>query len=295
MVGEGKGKKVLVVDDEPFLVEIMKESLEMIGFEVFEAFSGSEALNLLGKNQLDMLVTDLSLPDMDGLEVIGSAKRTNPDLICIGVTGHVRDYKYIDVIKAGAVDFIKKPFDIEELQAKALRAINERMHIEELKRLSQTDPLTGLLNRRSFFQRLREELKRAERQKYRVSVMMMDLDGFKEINDTKGHLEGDRILIETAKIIKSKIRDGIDLACRYGGDEFALMIVDAPDYVLEKIAMRIQEEMEQRLSCGITVGYATANQGYSAEELVNEADKRLLEIKETKKETRGLRLVKALR
>lgn len=295
MVGEGKGKKVLVVDDEPFLVEIMKESLEMIGFEVFEAFSGSEALNLLGKNQLDMLVTDLSLPDMDGLEVIGIAKRTNPDLICIGVTGHVRDYKYIDVIKAGAVDFIKKPFDIEELQAKALRAINERMHIEELKRLSQTDPLTGLLNRRSFFQRLREELKRAERQKYRVSVMMMDLDGFKEINDTKGHLEGDRILIETAKIIKSKIRDGIDLACRYGGDEFALMIVDAPDYVLEKIAMRIQEEMEQRLSCGITVGYATANQGYSAEELVNEADKRLLEIKETKKETRGLRLVKALR
>lgn len=295
MVGEGKGKKVLVVDDEPFLVEIMKESLEMIGFEVFEAFSGSEALNLLGKNQLDMLVTDLSLPDMDGLEVIGIAKRTNPDLICIGVTGHVRDYKYIDVIKAGAVDFIKKPFDIEELQAKALRAINERMHIEELKRLSQTDPLTGLLNRRSFFQRLREELKRAERQKYRVSVMMMDLDGFKEINDTKGHLEGDRILIETAKIIKSKIRDGIDLACRYGGDEFALMIVDAPDYVLEKIAMRIQEEMEQRLSCGITVGYSTANQGYSAEELVNEADKRLLEIKETKKETRGLRLVKALR
>lgn len=295
MVGEGKGKKVLVVDDEPFLVEIMKESLEMIGFEVFEAFSGSEALNLLGKNQLDMLVTDLSLPDMDGLEVIGIAKRTNPDLICIGVTGHVRDYKYIDVIKAGAVDFIKKPFDIEELQAKALRAINERMHIEELKRLSQTDPLTGLLNRRSFFQRLREELKRAERQKYRVSVMMMDLDGFKEINDTKGHLEGDRILIETAKIIKSKIRDGIDLACRYGGDEFALMIVDAPDYVLEKIAMRIQEEMEQRLSCGITVGYATTNQGYSAEELVNEADKRLLEIKETKKETRGLRLVKALR
>lgn len=295
MVGEGKGKKVLVVDDEPFLVEIMKESLEMIGFEVFEAYSGSEALNLISKNQLDMLVTDLSLPDMDGLEVIGNAKKTNPDLICIGVTGHVRDYKYIDVIKAGAVDFIKKPFDIEELQAKALRALNERMHIEELKRLSQTDPLTGLLNRRSFFQRLREELKRAERQRYRVSVMMMDLDGFKEVNDTKGHLEGDRILIETAKIIKSKIRDGIDLACRYGGDEFALMIVDAPDYVLEKIARRIQEEMEQSLNCGITVGFATHRSGYSAEELVNEADKRLLEIKETKKGSRGLRLVKASR
>lgn len=291
MVEEGRGKKVLVVDDEAFLVEIMKESLEMIGFEVLEAYSGTEALKLLSNNQLDMLVTDLSLPDMDGLDVISTAKKMNPDIISIGVTGHVRDYKYIDVIKAGAVDFIKKPFDIEELQAKALRALNERLYLEELTKLSQTDPLTGLLNRRSFFQRLRDELKRSERQKYKVSCMMMDLDGFKEINDKKGHLEGDRILIETAKIIRSKIRDGVDHACRYGGDEFAAIIVDAPETVLERIAGRIEEEMEDKVECGISIGYSSSRPGISAEELVNEADKRLLEKKEFRKRTKGLKLI----
>ncbi len=288
---EGKDIKALVVDDEPFLVEIMKESLEMIGLEVTEAFLGSQALKIISENRVDMLVTDLNLPDIEGLEVIKSAKKINPDIICIAVTGHVRDYKYIDVIKAGAVDFVKKPFDIEELQVKALRALNERLHIQELTRLSQTDPLTGLLNRRSFFQRLREELKRSERQNYRVSVMMMDLDNFKEINDTKGHLEGDRLLMESAKIIRTKIRDSVDQACRYGGDEFAVMVVDAPEEVLERIATRIEEEMWSTLMTGVTVGWASHKRGQTAEELVNEADRRLLEKKDIKRATRGLKVL----
>jgi len=285
METENYGKKVLVVDDEPFLVEIMKESLTMIGLEVLEAYTGYEAIKILSQNEIDMLVTDLSLPDIDGLEVIRQGKKVNPNLICIGVTGHVREYKYMDVIKAGAIDFIKKPFDIEELQVKVMRAFSERRHIEELQRLSQTDPLTGLLNRRSFFQRVKDEIKRSDRQGTKLAVMMLDLNDFKEINDTKGHLEGDRILKESAKIIRSKIRDGIDVAARYGGDEFSVMVVDAPENVLNRIANRIKEDILTKLGCGVGIGYAIHKKGGSAEDLIGEADKNLyLDKKNTKVE-----------
>jgi|YNPBryantNP2012_1023418.scaffolds.fasta_scaffold03177_2 diguanylate cyclase (GGDEF)-like protein len=291
METETQGKRVLVVDDEPFLVEIMKESLSLIGLEVLEAYTGTEALKILTNNDVDMLVTDLSLPDINGLELISQGKKIKPDLICIGVTGHVREYKYIDVIKAGAIDFIKKPFDIEELQVKVMRAFSERRHIKELQRLSQTDPLTGLLNRRSFFQKLRDEIKRSGRQGSKLSVMMLDLDGFKEINDTKGHLEGDRILKESAKIIRSKIRDGVDVAARYGGDEFSIMLVDAPESVLNRIANRIKADISKNLECGVSIGYATYKNGESAEDLVSEADKNLYTDKKKNKMARAAELV----
>ena len=116
----------------------------------------------------------------------------------------------MDVIHAGASDFIKKPFDLEELEAKVSRIIGERSLRQELNRLSMTDSLTGLFNHRQFFERLREEMVRASRQREPLSIVLFDLDDFKAYNDTHGHLAGDEVLRDVGGIILKCIREGVD-------------------------------------------------------------------------------------
>ncbi len=278
-----RGALILVVDDEPLLVEIMADALGMLGFKVQQAHTGREAMEKFTKEPFRLVVTDLSLPDIDGLELIRWIKGRSEDTLCIAVTGYIRNYRYIDVIKAGAVDFIRKPFDVEELQIKALRALQEKKYLDELKRLSDTDPLTGLYNRRTLIKRLGEEIKRAERQNTRLLFMMLDLDGFKAINDTKGHMEGDRILTQTARIIMSKIREGVDIAARYGGDEFSIIVIDAPENIAERIGQRINEEALKNLGVGVSYGYAMHQKGIKVDQLIKEADSRLYMNKNERK------------
>ena len=185
----------------------------------------------------------------------------------------------MDVINAGASDFIKKPFGIEELEAKIRRLITERNLRKELNRLSITDSLTDLYNQRHFYSRLKEEVVRADRQKHPLSLILLDLDNFKKYNDNFGHLAGDEILRKAGEIIRSCIRDGVDSGYRYGGDEFAVILIDADIDIAKEIGARIEIAFINEGDITVSTGYSRFSNGMSVRELVSEADRELYKAK----------------
>jgi len=271
-------ESVLVVDDDSQFRETLVKLLSLRGFETGSASSGPAALEELKENTYTFLLADMKMPDMDGLKLIGQVYQNYPDISIIAMTGYAEGYRYIDVINAGASDFIKKPFESEELEAKVNRIINERNLRQELNRLSITDSLTGLYNQRHFYGRLHEELMRARRQNDSLSLILLDLDHFKAYNDTYGHLAGDEVLRNFGRIISSSIREGVDSGYRYGGDEFAVILIDADLSIAREIGKRIQATLQEG-NFTASVGYATLKDGMTVKELVLEADKKLYKAK----------------
>jgi two-component system cell cycle response regulator len=282
-------ESILVVDDEEFVREPIVAMLERLGFKAEAAGSGQEALEILAKEGTTFLLTDIRMPgNVDGLELIRQTKRQYPDVFAIAMTGHSKEFNYVEVVNAGAIDFVNKPFGIEELEAKIKRAIIERNTRQELNRLSITDSLTGLYNQRHFYVRLKEEMVRSKRQNYNLALILLDLDGFKQYNDRFGHLAGDKLLQKVGEVISSSVRQDVDSGYRYGGDEFAVILIDADAAVAEMMSLRIRDGIE--MACGLTAsaGYTAFSDSRTAEELVAEADKRLYKCKEQgKKEIHG--------
>ena len=271
---------ILVADDEESVREPVVAMLEHLGFKADSAVNGEDALEMLTQKPYTFLLTDIRMPGIDGLELIKRAKKNHPEICGIAMTGFSKEFDYVEVINAGAADFVNKPFVIEELEAKIKRAIIERNIRQELQRLSITDSLTGLYNQRHFYARLNEEIARAKRQKHNFALILLDLDDFKQYNDKHGHLAGDELLQNVGKVINRNVRQGVDLGFRYGGDEFAVVLIDADEPVAEMMASRIKTGIEEE--CGITAssGNVIFTENLTAEMLVEKADKRLYGWKE---------------
>jgi diguanylate cyclase (GGDEF)-like protein len=274
---------ILVVDDEEGIRGPVTKMLQHLGFRAEAASDGREAVEALKENRFTFLLTDIQMPEMNGLELISHVRSEYPNVCSIAMTGYEKEFKYIDVINAGATDFVNKPFGMEELEAKLKRAIVERNTRQELSKLSITDALTGLYNQRHFYARLRDEMKRAERQKHALALILLDLDDFKQYNDTYGHLAGDKLLSNIGAIIQSSIREGVDSGYRYGGDEFAVILIDADVDISQGIGKRIERAIVKE--CGITasMGYSSFSDETSPEELVNRADQKLYKFKGARK------------
>ncbi len=219
-----KKENLLVVDDEIDVGNVVKELLSNLGFNAYSVTSGKSALKEIRNRDYTFLITDINMPELNGIELIKIVKREIPYINVIAMTGYDKNYTYIDVINEGANDFIIKPFEIDELEAKIKRILIERHIKDEFARLSITDNLTGLFNQRHFYNKLNEEADRANRQEHALSLILLDLDKFKYYNDKHGHLAGDDALVNSGKIILSNIRENVDTAFRYGGDEFAVIL-----------------------------------------------------------------------
>jgi two-component system, cell cycle response regulator len=277
-------ENILIVDDDPYLKETLEQLLRRLGFPSESVSSGMDAIKKLGENKYSIVLTDMKMPGMDGLELIGRI-RDGFDISTIAMTGYSEGYTYVDVINAGASDFIKKPFGIEELEAKIRRIITERNLRKELNRLSITDSLTELYNQRHFYDRLNDEVIRASRQKHTLSLILLDLNNFKTYNDSYGHLEGDEVLKSVGKIIMSCIREGVDSGYRYGGDEFAIILIDADIDITQDISLRIEKAFEDKGKVTVSIGYAIFSNGMTTTDLVLAADKELYRSKQkTKKD-----------
>ncbi len=274
---------ILVVDDEESVRAPIVQMLKHLGFQANPAAHGQEALEELSNKPYTFMLTDIRMPGMDGLQLIQRVRGEFPHIYSIAMTGYSKDYKYIDVINAGATDFINKPFGLEELEAKVRRAILERNIRQELSRLSITDALTGLYNQRHFYARLQDEIRRAERRKDELSLILLDLDNFKRYNDTRGHLAGDELLHNVGEIITTNIRQGMDSGYRYGGDEFAIILVDAAEEVTRQIGERVGKAIEEECGLGATMGYAQFSKGMTPEAFVDRADKELYRLKSEKR------------
>jgi diguanylate cyclase (GGDEF)-like protein len=257
--------KVLIVDDVPDTVEIIKKVLEYEGYEVFTAYTGEEGVRIALEKDLDVVVMDINLPGIDGNQALRQIHGKNPDQSVIILTAYATVDNAIQALKDGATDFIRKPFENDHLVyviqkcVENTRIIREKQKLEEeIRRLSITDDLTGLYNHRHFFKTLKTELTRAKRQKHRLALLMFDLDNFKEYNDVYGHLEGDRVLTKIGEIVVQCIRSNVDTGYRYGGDEFAIILIGVDLNKALDIAERLRAIIEKAELGTITVSVGLA-------------------------------------
>ena len=270
-----KSESILVVDDDHAFRNVLVEFLSTLGFRADGVGDPFKALEMLEKDKHAFMLTDMMMPEMDGMQLIKKVLDTYTDISIIAMTGYSTGYRYVDVINNGASDFIKKPFDLGELEAKIRRIIVERNLRKELSRLSITDSLTGLFNQRHFYSRLNDEIKRADRQRHPLALILLDLDNFKNYNDTMGHLAGDEVLRYAGQTITKYIRQGVDSGYRYGGDEFAIILIDADLDVAQGIGERIANSFKEDGTISASRGYAIFLEGMDAEDLVGIADKDL--------------------
>ena len=237
--------RILLVDDDPVILEMLKSTMTALGHAFDTALDGEAAKAKLKQGNFTVVLTDLTMPRCDGMELLKHVKEEYPKIAVIIVTGHAEIHGYTDVIRAGASDFIAKPFGMDELEAKVSRVIREQTLIRKLEHLSMCDMLTDLYNRRCFEMKLLEEVPRAHRQGYPVFLALLDVDRFKVYNDQYGHQAGDRVLQEIGRILMQCTRENVDWCFRFGGDEFAIIIPYATIAQAGQIADRIQERYRQ--------------------------------------------------
>jgi diguanylate cyclase (GGDEF)-like protein len=229
-----KPANILVIDDSDTVREEIVRTLSKVIFtnRFHEAGDGIEGFKIALNNPVDLIICDLEMPRMDGFKFIAmlQSREELKDIPVILLTGRVDQEIKIKGLEQGACDYVTKPFDAGELVARVnvqlkIKALQDELKRsnEMLKELSNTDALTHLYNRRFLMETLEIEFQRAKRKKDILSLVLLDIDHFKKVNDTYGHQEGDNVLVAVAKLVKSMVRR-YDIAARYGGEEFVVVL-----------------------------------------------------------------------
>lgn len=249
MVRSKDNTRVLIVDDDEAVRSTMNEYIQTAGYDSEAVSCAEEALETIKKNEFQVIITDIILPAMGGLELTKSIKKAH-DTDVIVMTGYGDEYSYEEAINVGASDFVIKPVRLEELLLRLKRVLKEReltkervRMMEKLQKLAVTDGLTKLYNSRSFYSQLETEVDRFNRYKHPLALLLLDLDHFKEYNDSYGHLEGDKVLVRFSQIIKSCLRAN-DSAYRYGGEEFTVILPETAGAEARTVAHRIRSALE---------------------------------------------------
>ena len=237
--------KVLVADDSPISRHLLQVSLCTSGYDTILASDGAEALRVLEQEEGPKLVIlDWMMPHMDGVEVCRSIrKRTAERYVYIILLTAKGDQEEINEgLEAGADDYIIKPFDLQELKAR-LRVGKRILELhDQLVSQATHDSLTSLLNRSAILEVLQKELIRSVREKNPVAVIMTDLDHFKHVNDTYGHLAGDAVLREAARRLSASLR-AYDAVGRYGGEEFLVVAASCSVAGGTELAERLRQSI----------------------------------------------------
>jgi two-component system, cell cycle response regulator len=303
---EGEGTRILVVDDVPDNVEILDARLASRGYEIVTAANGEEALERVRENPPHLILLDVMMPGMDGHEVARRIKDDTrlPFIPIILVTALTEADDVVQGLESGADDHISKPFNFRELEARVramlrIKRLQDELDLknrqledanQRLKKLSITDGLTELFNHRHVHELLHDEFERTLRSADPLSVAMIDLDRFKQVNDTYGHPTGDVILYETARIIRQTARE-IDMVGRYGGEEFIALLPGTDEEAACAFAERVRARVEENVfRDGATEVRMTMSAGVASfpgegidtpEVLLKAADAALYEAKES--------------
>jgi two-component system, cell cycle response regulator len=292
--------QALVVDDSAVYRKLIGDHLRSWGFGVTLAESGSEAWQILQQPEAPKLVLlDWVLPDLDGIELcqrIRQAGLSGPYVYVILLTSKEGRQNMLDAMQAGADDYLVKPFDELELKARLLvgkRILDLQEQLvsarESMRHAATHDSLTGLMNRGEILAMLERELERARRERKPVGVVLGDIDHFKNVNDTLGHLFGDEALREIARRLRAQLRvyDGVG---RYGGEEFLLILpnCDLPNTLLRANKLRemvastpvVCSAEERLITMSMGVAVSACDGKNKVEVLLNQADAGLYAAKE---------------
>jgi len=302
---------ILIADDEEIIRDLLTEHLTDEGFRVLAVPSGEEALEVFRQDPNHLVITDIRMGGMSGVQLLEEIKKMDADAQVIMITSHASLDTAVATLRAGAYDYVHKPFeDLDQVTEAVIRAMDKiqlihqnRQLIESLEQnnlmmeksnkalteLAVRDGLTGLFNLRHFMEILNEELTRTARYGRTLCLIMLDVDHFKIYNDTHGHPAGDEVLKTLADIITSRLRD-VDRSARYGGEEFVLLLPETDRKSGKVVAEDIRAQMESYPFKGresqplgaVTVSFGVAqfpSDGEDAAVLIKQADDALYRAK----------------
>lgn len=247
---KSSSRRIFVVDDDQDNLTLVASALRHEGHEVETASCGEEALEKLGPMTPDLVLLDINMPGISGYEILTELRKREPYVSVIFVSGRSSSSDVVQGLDAGADDYVCKPFNPHVLLAR----VRAQLRIKDLHdslceantrllELVDIDDLTGLYNMRSIYHKLDGEIARGRRYGRAVGVVMMDMDNFKNVNDTNDHLFGSFVLSEVGKIIRGTIRQE-DFAARYGGDEFLIALSETSVEGARSFADRLRKAIE---------------------------------------------------
>lgn len=298
--------KILVVDDSKAIRQVVAECVKTLGHEVAYAENGEQCLQHVADNEVDLILMDVEMPHLNGVEATKAIRELKKAdwFPIIFLTCHSDDDSFVNGILAGGDAYLAKPINPLRLQVTVVAM--ERIYImrqrlfktqkelqrvnEELEQLSFFDQLTGLANRRNFDMSLEKQFALSRRNRSPLSLIMCDIDYFKQYNDAYGHQLGDQCLQHVANLIKLPIGRPTDMPCRYGGEEFAVILPDTPQqgayFIAEKMRTTVlQAELEHKASklqpqVTLSLGMAThTGIFHNSAELIKAADDALYRAK----------------
>lgn len=285
-------KTILLVDDTRTNLDIL---MELLGeeYDLIPSANTKDALEIVLEEEIDLILLDIMMPDLDGFEVCQILKE-NPDtkdIPIIFITAKIDEDSIEKAYVIGGSDYLTKPFKPKELLAKVKMQLQLQDLQNELKLLASTDPMTNLYNRRYFSKISEQNLDLAKRDKKDISIIMIDIDKFKNVNDTYGHQIGDDVIIQLADILKFYQRKS-DIVCRYGGEEFVILLpntsADGALIVAQKIrksvedtTIKIDNNEDFKFTISLGVSQIDISNELNIEKGLKRADEALYEAKET--------------
>ncbi len=287
-------EKVLIVDDETVNIKVIENYLSLEGYRTSFATNGEDALPMIEKESFDIVLLDIMMPRMSGFEVCSRLRRkySSYELPVLMLTARNISHDIAAAFDSGANDYLVKPIDRNELLARIRTHISLSYAVDDAIKnahLANTDELTGLYNRRFLMQSGKREFRNCRLKSKSFSVLMLDIDRFKLINDTLGHSSGDLVLKDIAEIIEKNIRGG-DTAARYGGEEFTILLpatdLEGAKIAAEKLRSAIEKSSvinhsNREIKYTASIGISTSHDRYSGiDELIEEADRMLYKSKQ---------------
>ncbi len=289
--------KVLIAEDDRVSARILENHLKKWGYQVFLEKNGEDAWKTLDKENIQIAILDWMMPKLNGIQLCKKIRKRESDLYAyiILLTARSSTEDIVKGLNAGADDYITKPVEYLELKARLstgrriieLENYNRKLR-DRLKKLAQQDSLTSFLNKKNITLRLREELSRSQRDHQPIAGILIDIDKFKQINDTYGHHVGDQVLVEISSRLKKRLRRH-DQIGRYGGDEILVIAWDADSHTLRKIMERLRRAISGTpfetdagpIDVSISLGGVTSEfkADITTEELIKLSDQALYEAK----------------
>jgi len=283
-----KRAKILICDDEKSIIEVLKTILSE-HYDVVAAEKGEEAIELFKKESPDLIILDVSMPVLTGFEVLDRIKDYLGEkyIPVIFLTASIKIDDKLRALHGGAVDYLVKPVSADELIARIQNFLELKEKHDVLKKEATFDWMTGALNKGYFLRKAKEELEKSLRNRIPLTFILIDIDRFKEINDTLGHIAGDKVICEFVKRLKHFVRK-IDIIGRFGGDEFMVMLSHKTEKEACVVAERLKKAMKKpvifeknRINITFSMGIVEIKEieTIDMKELLMLADKALYEAK----------------